>query len=306
MRQELDWSRVMPSDELVRSMQQHLSDLNVDISAQVEEWNEIKGRAIALLHQNELDSQVLRKALKKAQKDPNYLAELLNETYEHPERLLDHLRIWQHIIQIWHLRAQRTLAGAQLKEIPSRDEAQSKLNELGEQRTDLVGQFLREQWRHVAAELEPATIRSIDQYLSAIDASAGEKDSKQRAKEHYEDTLKLFPVWLTTHFSTQNIPLQSGLFDAIVIDAASQCDIPLALPLLFRGKRIVVIGDEHQPDHVAVLPDSVNRQLANRHNIETETSTESHSLFDLAANSVAGSPGQVRLTIAQPSDDAKP
>lgn len=299
MRQELDWSRVMPSDELVRSMQRHLSDLNVDVSTQVEEWNGIKGRAIALLQQNDLDSQVLGKALKKAQKDPNCLAELLNETYEHPERLLDHLRIWQQIIQIWRLRAQRTLAGAQLKEIPSRDEAQSALTELGERRADLVGRLLTEQWRHVAAELEPTTIRSIDQYLSAIDASAGEKDSKQRAEEHYGDALKLFPVWLTTHFSTQNIPLQPGLFDTIVIDAASQCDVPSALPLLFRGKRIVVIGDEHRPGHVAALPDSVSQQLAERHNIEIETSTELRSLFDLAANSIAGGPGQVRLNATQ-------
>ena len=122
MRHELGWSRVMPSDDLVQSMQQHLSDLSADVGAQVEEWNGIQERAIALLHQNELDSQVLGKALKKAQKDPNYLSELLDETYEHPEQLLDNLRIWQQIIQVWRLRAQRAQAGTKLKELPSRDQ----------------------------------------------------------------------------------------------------------------------------------------------------------------------------------------
>ena len=155
----------------------------------------------------------------------------------------------------------------------------------------MVGQLLTEQWRHVAAGLEPAMARSIDQYLNTPKAS----------KEHYQDTLKLFPIWLVSRLSTHNIPLQSGLFDYLVIDAASQYDIPSVLPLLFRGKRIIVIGDEHQPGNMAALADTVSQQLAERHNIAIKTA-KSHSLFDLAVNSVSGGPGHVRLNTAQTPD----
>ncbi|MCP4538619.1 MAG: hypothetical protein GY832_15910 [Chloroflexi bacterium] len=295
MRQELEWSKVMPSKDLIHSMQQYLVDLNTDVNSHVEDWNRIRGRATALLHQNELNSPVLSKALKKAQKDPNYLTELFDETYEHSEQLVNHLQIWQQIIQIWHLRAQRTRAGAKLKELPSQDQAQPALDQLWQQQTNLGGQLLTEQWRHVAAALEPDTLHAIDQYLSAIETSTnGGNGSSLNAEGHYTQALKLFPVWLIKNLSTQGIPLQPGIFDTILIDAASQCDIPSTLPLLFRGKRIVMIGDEDQPDHIAALPDSVTRQLAERHNIEIDTS-KPHSLFDLAASIVTGGPGHVRL-----------
>ncbi len=295
MRQELDWSKVMPSDDPIHSMQQHLTDLNADVDAHVEPWNEIKERAIVLLHQNELNSPVLGKALKKAQKDPSYLAELLGRTYEHPQQLVDHLQIWQQIIRIWRLRARRTRAGSKLKELGAQGRVQPALDQLRERQTDMVGQLLTEQWRHGVAGLEPATLHAIDQYLSTIETSAaGENDSQQPAEDHYDNALKFFPVWLTRNLSTHGIPVQSGLFDTILIDAASRYDIPLVLPLLFRGRRIVVIDDEHQPGYAAALPDSVNQQLAERHNIEIDTS-EPLSLFDIAARSVAGGPGHVHL-----------
>ncbi|MEE8390554.1 MAG: AAA domain-containing protein, partial [Anaerolineae bacterium] len=143
--------------------------------------------------------------------------------------------------------------------------------------------------------------RSIDQYLSAIELLAEGKadfvELKQQAEAHFNDALKLFPIWLTPNLLTQDIPLKAGLFDCVVIDEASQCDIPSALPLLFRARRIVVIGDERQPSHVATLPDSVNQQLSERHaiGIGTNYDYKLYSLFNLAANSVAGGPGQILL-----------
>jgi hypothetical protein len=51
------------------------------------------------------------------------------------------------------------------------------------------------------------------------------------------------------HFSfcARKSAIRAGYFDLVVIDEASQCDIASALPLLYRAKRSVIIGDPQQP-----------------------------------------------------------
>ena len=49
------------------------------------------------------------------------------------------------------------------------------------------------------------------------------------------------------------IPLAPGIFDLVVFDEASQCDIASALPLLYRAKAAVVIGDYKQLTHITSL-----------------------------------------------------
>lgn len=45
-------------------------------------------------------------------------------------------------------------------------------------------------------------------------------------------------------------PLADNLFDILIIDEASQCDIASALPLILRAKQVVVIGDPKQLRHI--------------------------------------------------------
>ncbi|MEJ1959334.1 MAG: DEAD/DEAH box helicase [Nitrosomonadales bacterium] len=42
------------------------------------------------------------------------------------------------------------------------------------------------------------------------------------------------------------LPLQPGLFDVVVIDEASQMFVAEAIPMLFRGKKVVIAGDNNQ------------------------------------------------------------
>lgn len=55
------------------------------------------------------------------------------------------------------------------------------------------------------------------------------------------------PLWLASVLGTpRRIPLVPALFDLVIFDEASQCDIASALPLLARAKRAVVVGDNKQ------------------------------------------------------------
>ena len=72
----------------------------------------------------------------------------------------------------------------------------------------------------------------------------------------------MFPIWAITNLTARtNFPLEFGLFDLLIIDEASQCDIPSAIPLIYRAKKVVIIGDPNQLRHVALLRDGLDRIL---------------------------------------------
>ena len=70
------------------------------------------------------------------------------------------------------------------------------------------------------------------------------------------------PVWLASVLGTpKRIPLDDGLFDLVIFDEASQCDIASAIPLFARAKRAVVIGDDQQLAFIPQLGLAQDRNL---------------------------------------------
>jgi len=63
-----------------------------------------------------------------------------------------------------------------------------------------------------------------------------------------------FPCWAVTNLSIgSRLPLIPALFDLAIIDEASQSDIPSAIPVLFRAKRVGVVGDPAQLSPITKL-----------------------------------------------------
>ncbi|TDD94633.1 caspase, EACC1-associated type [Actinomadura rubrisoli] len=65
--------------------------------------------------------------------------------------------------------------------------------------------------------------------------------------------LRAVPGWAVTCLSARRFPPNPVLFDLVIIDEASQCAIPQILPLLFRARRALIIGDVMQLPHVTTL-----------------------------------------------------
>ena len=67
-----------------------------------------------------------------------------------------------------------------------------------------------------------------------------------------EKFLDVFRLESVTSLSVKSaFPLKEELFDMLVIDEASQCDVASALPLILRAKQVVVIGDPMQLRHIS-------------------------------------------------------
>ena len=59
--------------------------------------------------------------------------------------------------------------------------------------------------------------------------------------------LDLKPCWLVNpSVACEVLPLKPSLFDVVIFDEASQCPVEHAIPVIYRGRRLVVTGDERQ------------------------------------------------------------
>ena len=114
------------------------------------------------------------------------------------------------------------------------------------------------------------------------------RDVIRRYHQLSQKMADLLPCWAVTSLSARNrIPLEPGIFDLVVIDEASQCDIASALPLLYRAKHAVIIGDPQQLRHISSISPSLDGQLLAAHNPAMDYASwaySAHSLFDLASS----------------------
>ena len=69
--------------------------------------------------------------------------------------------------------------------------------------------------------------------------------------------------WACTALTADsNFPLESGLFDLVIVDEASQCSLAAVLPLAYRAKRLAVVGDPCQLNPIVSLSDGLLQEIA--------------------------------------------
>jgi very-short-patch-repair endonuclease len=73
------------------------------------------------------------------------------------------------------------------------------------------------------------------------------KPIRQLMEEYGNIIFNAIPCWLASPDMVSNVfPMVKNLFDLVIVDEASQLAQERAFPFLYRGKRIVVAGDEKQ------------------------------------------------------------
>jgi hypothetical protein len=76
----------------------------------------------------------------------------------------------------------------------------------------------------------------------------------------FRELLGPLPAWATTTMSARVLQPHPALFDLVVIDEAAQCSIPAILPMLYRARRALIIGDPRQLAPVITLPEQEEPQ----------------------------------------------
>lgn len=193
-----------------------------------------------------------------------------------------------------YLSSLKRLRGARPLEAIGRDEA--SINERIARHSGALWKL----WQRLQpSRLTAEERKKLAQYTSLLKMviEAGEDGQLSRqAQTQYSAMLRqishLLPCWAVTSLSARGrIPFESGVFDIVVFDEASQCDIASALPLLYRAKSVVVIGDPKQLGHISGLKKGQDQSLLAKHDLMTGFAhwAYSHqSLFGLAASQVSG------------------
>lgn len=115
-------------------------------------------------------------------------------------------------------------------------------------------------------------------------------DNLRKEEGNFKAILDLIPVWIMElDDASRIIPLQAGLFDYVILDEASQCNIAYTLPAMYRTNRIVFVGDSEQMKDSTIMFKSnrVFDELARRYQIPDErqikaTGTTVQSVLDIA------------------------
>ena len=105
--------------------------------------------------------------------------------------------------------------------------------------------------------------------------------------EDFKPLLEAFPCWCVTTYAVSNsLPLKPALFDVAIIDEASQCDIASCMPILFRSKKAVIVGDDKQLPHLSFLEKSKEQSFMSQYEIPDKYQLmwrfRTNSMFDLA------------------------
>lgn len=149
-------------------------------------------------------------------------------------------------------------------------------------------------------------IRSFLPRLAAVKTQAGEaewlriserakeiqfgniKSARRMMPEDARAVLEHRPVWAISTLSVPSrVPLIPGLFDYVIFDESSQCDIASALPLLARARKAVVVGDPMQLRFVPSLGIATEHALMDAERIPQQgrasIAQSINSLFDFCA-----------------------
>jgi hypothetical protein len=123
-------------------------------------------------------------------------------------------------------------------------------------------------------------------FKSALSARTSQRQEKILADLDFSLLLESMPIWLCSLEGLhKTLPLTHELFDLVIIDEATQCDIASCLPALQRAKRALVVGDPQQLKHISFLAKDKQQQIFRQHQLDQSTleiSYRDHSMIDLA------------------------
>lgn len=110
--------------------------------------------------------------------------------------------------------------------------------------------------------------KDISLYFDSIDSTSFTAFQEGSASVNYSNVLKVFPIWLANLSDLNSVlPLHKEIFDLVIIDEATQCDIASALPAIYRGKHTIIAGDPNQLKHYSFVSSAQQQEHQKKYNL---------------------------------------
>jgi very-short-patch-repair endonuclease len=152
---------------------------------------------------------------------------------------------------------------------------------------------VKRSWLKLAENATPSVRAALQAYLNAIQRLG--KGTGKRAARYRQDARNAaaeanaaIPCWIMPHYRvSESLPAKPGCFDLVIIDEASQSDLS-ALPAMFRGRKLLIVGDDKQvsPEGVGLEEERIKslmqRYLAEQVPMYRAQMSADRSIYDLA------------------------
>ena len=176
---------------------------------------------------------------------------------------------------------------SRLRTLPTLEAIDRQLIDIKKEQADIAHQ-LWSQWVKTMRFNVPHSLRlKVTAFIAEVTLNMGSPLTTEQMKtfREIEGQLKdILPICAITSLSVRKrIPFMPGVYDLLIIDEASQCDIPSILPLLYRCKSAVIIGDPKQLSHITGLTKQQDNNLLNKYEVGHEFSFYATPLYDYAA-----------------------
>lgn len=113
--------------------------------------------------------------------------------------------------------------------------------------------------------------KDISLFYDALDSSGFTEYKRILKNVNQKNILKVFPIWLANLSDINSVlPHQKDLFDLVIIDEATQCDIASALPAIYRAKRSIIVGDPNQLRHYSFVSKAQQSNLRRKYNLPND------------------------------------
>lgn len=145
------------------------------------------------------------------------------------------------------------------------DSLQNKLELTRRKERELITQLVADlTWQRQMAAVDDKAYQALIAWKHAMDDyGAGKGKLAQywlnKAAVAMKDAVKAVPVWIMPlHKVVDSFSPATGIFDVVIVDEASQCDLR-ALSVLFRAKKVLVVGDPEQisPSNIGIPKDKI-------------------------------------------------
>ncbi len=132
----------------------------------------------------------------------------------------------------------------------------------------------------------------IQNLLNGLEEETGNQMQAYFDKVEFDAVLHALPAWIVNAVDVHTaLPLRKELFDVVIIDEATQCDIASSIPLLQRAKCAVIVGDPKQLRHISFLSKSQQQQLLEKFELQTvefnKINYRKNSLLDMVSASIS-------------------
>lgn len=210
-------------------------------------------------------------------------------------KLVDFEPDWENLTQLRKELAGRELSAkaakieADIYKIGNITELTDEIHSLQKKQKTLAIDILRNIRREALKGLLRDRIKRQRLYVHTKALVERKKNLQNRLleEEDFRPLLEAFPCQcVTTYAVSGSLPMKPGLFDVAIIDEASQCDIASCIPILFRAKKAVIVGDDKQLPHLSFLENAKEQSFLSQYDIPDKYRLmwrfRTNSMFDLA------------------------